>query len=410
MFNLPELRYEYDALEPFIDAKTMEIHHTKHHQAYIDNLNDAWSELEKNFPEVSKMSLENVLKMRSSSMFERKTLEFGADFHALLAKIENNGGGHLNHSLFWRILRPVSDGQNLPSSKFLAIIEKNFGTFSEFQAQFKQAALGRFGSGWAWLVADIDGNLVIDSSPNQDYRAGAILGLDVWEHAYYLNYQNRRTDYVDAFWSIVDWAEVEKNYFEIVNGGDMEYEEGRCEICLDDKTSLRLAEETFNEEELADAEFLLEEFEKEQQSFQKSVEKRVLYTDGSASPNPGPGGFAVIENGTPIFLGGEENSTNIRMEGLALKSALEILSGQEAEIWTDSEFWLNVLTKWAPAWQKSGWKKKSGEIKNLDIVKPLFELYQNSHAEIKWLRGHAGHEFNEIADEWANRARAGERV
>ncbi len=137
---------------------------------------------------------------------------------------------------------------------------------------------------------------------------------------------------------------------------------------------------------------------------------RTIFTDGSASPNPGPGGFAVIENGKPIALGAENPSTNIRMEGLALKKALEILDGEEAEILTDSEFWVNVLVKWAPAWEKNGWKKKNGEIKNLDIVKPLFELYKNSKVKLKWLKGHAGHEFNEMADEWANRARNGETI
>ena len=137
---------------------------------------------------------------------------------------------------------------------------------------------------------------------------------------------------------------------------------------------------------------------------------RTIFTDGSASPNPGPGGFAVIENGKPIALGAENPSTNIRMEGLALKKAFEILDGEEAEILTDSEFLVNVLVKWAPAWEKNGWKKKNGEIKNLDIVKPLFELYRNSNVELKWLKGHAGHEFNEMADEWANRARNGEKL
>ena len=137
---------------------------------------------------------------------------------------------------------------------------------------------------------------------------------------------------------------------------------------------------------------------------------RTIFTDGSASPNPGPGGFAVIENGKPIALGAENPSTNIRMEGLALKKAFEILDGEEAEILTDSEFWVNVLIKWAPAWEKNFWKKKNGEIKNLDIVKPLFELYKNSKVKLKWLKGHAGHEFNEMADEWANRARNGETI
>ena len=137
---------------------------------------------------------------------------------------------------------------------------------------------------------------------------------------------------------------------------------------------------------------------------------RTIFTDGSASPMPGPGCFAVIESGKPNALGAENPGTNIRMEGLALKKALEILDGEEAEILTDSEFWVNVLVKWAPAWEKNGWKKKNGEIKNLDIVKPLFELYKNSKVKLKWLKGHAGHEFNEMADEWANRARNGETI
>ncbi len=137
---------------------------------------------------------------------------------------------------------------------------------------------------------------------------------------------------------------------------------------------------------------------------------RILYTDGSASPNPGPGGFAVIENGQPIALGAEKESTNIRMEGLALKRALEVLDGETAEIRTDSQFWINVLTKWAPGWRAKGWKKSKGEIANLDIVQPLLALFEESNAEIIWLKGHDGEEFNEMADEWANRARAGEKL
>ena len=137
---------------------------------------------------------------------------------------------------------------------------------------------------------------------------------------------------------------------------------------------------------------------------------RILYTDGSASPNPGPGGFAVIENGQPIALGAEKESTNIRMEGLALKRALEVLDGETAEIRTDSQFWINVLTEWAPGWRAKGWKKSKGEIANLDIVQPLLALFEESNAEIIWLKGHDGEEFNEMADEWANRARAGEKL
>ena len=137
---------------------------------------------------------------------------------------------------------------------------------------------------------------------------------------------------------------------------------------------------------------------------------RILYTDGSAAPNPGPGGYAVIENGKPIALGGEPMTTNIRMEGIALGKALRLLNGEEAKIYTDSDFWRPVLMQWAPNWQINGWKKKKGDIKNLDIVKPLYELYCESNAEIIWLKGHAGHEYNELADSWANKAREGERI
>lgn len=136
----------------------------------------------------------------------------------------------------------------------------------------------------------------------------------------------------------------------------------------------------------------------------------MLYTDGSASPNPGPGGFAVIEGGEPVVLGSEKDSTNIRMEGKALIAALEYLQGDEAEIYTDSEFWINVITKWAPGWEQRGWTKKSGEIKNLDIVKELYAAYKMGQTTLIWVRGYVGEEGNELADEWANRARAGERL
>ena len=140
-------------------------------------------------------------------------------------------------------------------------------------------------------------------------------------------------------------------------------------------------------------------------------EVRVFFTDGSASPNPGPGGYAVIENGQPVALGSEDGqTTNIRMEGMALIAAMELAGDEPCEIHSDSEFWINVLTKWAPGWQQRGWTKKGGEIKNLDIVRELYELYSNSQAELRWVRGHEGDEGNELADEWANRARAGERI
>lgn len=137
----------------------------------------------------------------------------------------------------------------------------------------------------------------------------------------------------------------------------------------------------------------------------------VYYTDGSASPNPGPGGFAVIKDGAPHILGSEDgDTTNIRMEGKAIIAALQDAAGNEAEIHTDSEFWINVITKWAPGWEAKGWKKKDGEIKNLDIVQEVYPLYQQSKATLVWVRGHNGHELNELADEWANKAREGVRV
>jgi len=137
----------------------------------------------------------------------------------------------------------------------------------------------------------------------------------------------------------------------------------------------------------------------------------VYYTDGSASPNPGPGGFAVIKNGIPHILGSEEgNTTNIRMEGMAIIAALTDAAGEHAEIYTDSEFWINVITKWAPGWEAKGWKKKGGEIKNLDMVKEAYSLHQDSNAVLVWVRGHEGDEGNELADVWANKAREGERI
>ena len=137
----------------------------------------------------------------------------------------------------------------------------------------------------------------------------------------------------------------------------------------------------------------------------------IYYTDGSASPNPGPGGFAVIKDGVPHILGSEESdTTNIRMEGKAIIAALQDANGDEAQIHTDSEFWINVITKWAPGWEAKGWKKKGGEIKNLDIVQEVYPLYQQSNATLVWVRGHNGHELNELADEWANKAREGVRL
>ena len=138
---------------------------------------------------------------------------------------------------------------------------------------------------------------------------------------------------------------------------------------------------------------------------------RVFYTDGSASPNPGPGGYSVIENGKPVALGSEDgDTTNIRMEGRAIIAALTLAAGESCQINTDSEFWINVITKWAPGWEAKGWSKKGGEIKNLEIVKKAYELYGTSKAELIWVRGHVGHVGNELADEWANKAREGVRI
>lgn len=137
---------------------------------------------------------------------------------------------------------------------------------------------------------------------------------------------------------------------------------------------------------------------------------RTLWTDGSASPNPGPGGFAVIENGQPIALGREDDSTNIRMEGSALMAALNILGDEPGRVYTDSEFWINVLTVWAPKWESDNWVKKGGKIKNLEMVQELYELYCSSNAEVVWVRGHEGTEMNELADKWANKARKGESL
>ncbi len=137
---------------------------------------------------------------------------------------------------------------------------------------------------------------------------------------------------------------------------------------------------------------------------------RTLWTDGSASPNPGPGGYAVIENEAPVALGGDKNTSNIKMEGSALIAGMELLNGEPGEIITDSEFWINVLTKWAPNWKANGWKKKSGEIKNLELVQKAYELYSKGNVKLNWTRGHVGTKMNELADEWANKAREGARL
>ncbi len=187
MFTLTKLNYAYNALEPWIDEQTMLIHHTKHHQAYIDKLNAA---LEK-YPELQEKSVEWLLENLASVPEEIKTT------------VKNNAGGHWNHSFFWEILGAKENEE--AKNK----IGESFGSFANFQKEFKEAALGRFGSGWAWLGLDPAGKLVIETTANQDTPvAHVVLGLDLWEHAYYLKYQNKRADYIDAFWNIVNWDKV----------------------------------------------------------------------------------------------------------------------------------------------------------------------------------------------------------
>ncbi|MCM0647985.1 superoxide dismutase [Clostridium swellfunianum] len=197
VFKLPELSYSYDALEPYIDAQTMTIHHQKHHAAYVDNLNKALSK----YPQFTGKSLEYLLSNLDSLPSDIKEA------------VRNNGGGHYNHSLFWSIMGKDKGGE--PNGKLKADIIKNFGSFENFKKDFKAAALGQFGSGWAWLIKDKD-KLKIISTPNQDspmmIGITPIMGLDVWEHAYYLKYQNKRGDYIDNWWNVINWDEIEKRY------------------------------------------------------------------------------------------------------------------------------------------------------------------------------------------------------
>lgn len=193
MFTLPDLPYGYDALEPHIDAKTMEIHHTKHHQTYIDKLNAALEGTE-----WADKPLEEILQNLDKLPADKKTA------------VQNNGGGHYNHSLFWEWMSPSS---GKPSGQLSEKIDKAFGSFDEFKKQFADGGVGRFGSGWVWLIPDGD-SLKIVSTPNQDSPImegiRPILGLDVWEHAYYLKYQNKRPDYIEAWWNVVNWDAVSK--------------------------------------------------------------------------------------------------------------------------------------------------------------------------------------------------------
>lgn len=197
MFTLPDLPYDFNALEPYIDARTMEIHHGKHHQAYIDNLNKA---LEK-APALQGKTIEQIVGDLNSAPEEVRTA------------IRNHGGGHYNHSLFWKAMSPSGGGR--PKGELLDKIEASFGSFDSFKEDFSQAAITRFGSGWGWVSLDANGGLVVHSTPNQDAPLmeglKPILGIDVWEHAYYLLYQNRRPEYVSSFWNVINWEQVGRN-------------------------------------------------------------------------------------------------------------------------------------------------------------------------------------------------------
>ena len=195
--NLPLLPYPFDALEPYIDAKTMEIHHDKHHGAYVNNLNKALE----GHPELQKLPVEELLA------------RIGNVPEAVRTAVRNNGGGHLNHSMFWQIMKKGGGGE--PSGDLADAIKGTFGNFDDFKKTFTQAATSRFGSGWAWLLIR-GGKLAVESTANQDNPVldggKAIFGLDVWEHAYYLKYQNRRPEYIEAWWNTVNWAQVADNF------------------------------------------------------------------------------------------------------------------------------------------------------------------------------------------------------
>lgn len=200
-FKLPELPYAYNALEVSFDAQTMEIHHSKHHQAYVNNLNIAIAGTD-----AEGKTLEDIIR--------------NVDKYSVA--VRNNGGGHFNHSLFWKLLSPTAS--LTPTGKLKAEIESKWGSLENFKEEFNKAAVSRFGSGWAWLCVNADGTLDLCSTPNQDNplmpgsgcNGYPILTLDVWEHAYYLKYQNRRPDYINAFWKVLDWKAVEQNYLNVV--------------------------------------------------------------------------------------------------------------------------------------------------------------------------------------------------
>lgn len=215
MFKLPELNYEYDALEPHFDAQTMEIHHTKHHQTYVDNLNNALESLKSENVDRYDTIREKAIESETAALeFILQNLDMLPS--SVQTAVRNNGGGHLNHSFFWQTLASETSAQKQPTGKLLEAVENKFGDFDNFKDEFKKAALGRFGSGWAWLVKNSAGEVEIISTPNQDSPISdgliPIIGVDVWEHAYYLKYQNRRAEYVDAFWSVLDWKQAEENF------------------------------------------------------------------------------------------------------------------------------------------------------------------------------------------------------
>ncbi|HSL00122.1 MAG TPA: superoxide dismutase [Rubrobacteraceae bacterium] len=201
-YELPQLPYPYDALEPSIDEQTMHLHHEKHHNTYVTNLNSA---LQKH-PEADPGNLEELLANIDSLPQDIQTA------------VRNNGGGHSNHSMFWQIMGPSGQGGGEPSGELGEAIARDFGSFEDFKEQFGAAAApgALFGSGWAWLIASRDGSLTIETTPNQDSPLmegkTPVIGLDVWEHAYYLKYQNRRPEYIEAWWSVVNWQEAERRY------------------------------------------------------------------------------------------------------------------------------------------------------------------------------------------------------
>ncbi|GAP15010.1 superoxide dismutase [Longilinea arvoryzae] len=199
-FELPQLPYAFDALEPWIDAQTVEIHYTKHHHAYLTNLNNALSSQ----PQLSKLSIERLLK------------DLNDVPEAIRTAVRNNGGGYYNHIVYWSVMGPKKGGE--PVGELAQAIAASFGSYSALKEQIEKAGLGRFGSGWAWLSKRANGDLVVHSTPNQDTPLAEgltpVLGVDVWEHAYYLKYQNRRAEYLTNWWNLVNWEEAERRYTE----------------------------------------------------------------------------------------------------------------------------------------------------------------------------------------------------